>query len=115
MCCSAQMPAPSSLQLVLSSPSVDPKTLAPEGTVLNAKKVEDARAVVRVPFTQIVPLALQVVDTENTGSSGQGWKIGEALSRDQPQIAAAAAEPALSAAAVACLTVPALEGHNGNR
>lgn len=71
------MPAPSSLQLVLSSPSVDPKTLAPEGTVLNAKKVEDARAVVRVPFTQIVPLALQVVDTENTGSSGQGWKIGE--------------------------------------
>ena len=56
---------------------MDPKTLAPEGTVLNAKKVEDARAVVRVPFTQIVPLALQVVDTENTGSSGQGWKIGE--------------------------------------
>ena len=29
------------MTLVLSSKSVDPKTLAPEGTVLNAKKVDD--------------------------------------------------------------------------
>jgi hypothetical protein len=65
------------MTLVLSSQAVDPKTLAPEGTVLNAKKAEDTRAAVRVPFTEIIPLALKVIDFENTGSSGAGWSIGE--------------------------------------
>jgi hypothetical protein len=41
------------MTLVLSSPAVDPATLAPKGTVLNAEKANDARAVVRVPFTQV--------------------------------------------------------------
>jgi len=32
---------------------------------------------VRVPFTQIVPTALEVVDFDNDGSSGAGWTIGK--------------------------------------
>lgn len=62
--------------LVLSAPSVDPSTLAPEGTVLDAKKAEDSRAFVRVPFTSILPTALEVIDYENEGSSGAGWTTG---------------------------------------
>lgn len=62
--------------LILSAPSVDPSTLAPEGTLLDAKKAADSRAFVRVPFTQIVPTALEVVDTTNDASSGAGWTIG---------------------------------------
>lgn len=65
------------MSLVLSAPAVDPATLAPKGTVLNAEKADDARAAVRVPFTQIVPTALRVVDFSNDGSSGAGWAIGE--------------------------------------
>jgi hypothetical protein len=63
--------------LVLSAPSVDPSTLAPEGTVLDAKKAEDSRGFVRVPFTKIIPTALDVIDYENDSSSGKGWTIGE--------------------------------------
>jgi hypothetical protein len=63
--------------LVLSAPSVDPSTLAPEGTVLDAKKAEDSRGFVRVPFTQIIPTALDVIDYENDSSSGKGWTIGK--------------------------------------
>lgn len=63
--------------LVLSAPSVDPSTLAPEGTVLDAKKADDSRAFVRVPFTQIVPTALKVIDPTNEASSGAGWTIGK--------------------------------------
>lgn len=59
--------------LVLSSKKVDPKTLAPAGTVLNAKKADDVRAAVRVPFTQIIPTALSVIDSTNDSSSGAGW------------------------------------------
>lgn len=65
------------MSLVLSAPAVDPATLAPKGTVLNAEKAEDARAAVRVPFTQIIPTALKVVDFSNEASSGAGWTIGE--------------------------------------
>jgi hypothetical protein len=64
------------MTLVLSSPAVDPNTLAPQGTVLGATKADDARGFVRVPFTRIVPTALKVVDTSNDGSSGAGWAIG---------------------------------------
>ena len=63
--------------LILSAPSVDPNTLAPEGTVLDAKKADDSRAAVRVPFTEIIPTALRVVDTSNDASSGAGWTIGK--------------------------------------
>jgi hypothetical protein len=62
--------------LVLSSAAVDPKTLAPEGTVLDAKKAEDSRGFVRVPFTEIVPTLLDVIDYENDMSSGKGWTTG---------------------------------------
>ena len=62
--------------LVLSSAAVDPKTLAPEGTVLDAKTAEDSRGFVRVPFTNIVPTLLDVVDYENDMSSGKGWTTG---------------------------------------
>lgn len=62
--------------LVLSAPSVDPSTLAPEGTVLDAKKADDVRAAVRVPFTKILPTTLDVIDYENEGSSGAGWSTG---------------------------------------
>lgn len=65
------------MSLVLSAPAVDPSTLAPKGTVLNAEKAADARAAVRVPFTQIIPTALKVVDFSNDASSGAGWTIGE--------------------------------------
>jgi len=65
------------MSLVLSAPAVDPATLAPKGTVLNAEKANDARAAVRVPFTQIIPTALKVVDFSNDASSGAGWTIGE--------------------------------------
>eukprot|EP00878_Enallax_costatus_P000923 GHUV01001053.1.p2 GENE.GHUV01001053.1~~GHUV01001053.1.p2 ORF type:complete len:250 (+),score=69.27 GHUV01001053.1:202-951(+) len=65
------------MTLVLSAPAVDPSTLAPKGTVLNAEKASDARAAVRVPFTQIIPTALKVVDFSNDASSGAGWTIGE--------------------------------------
>ncbi|KAI8472752.1 MAG: hypothetical protein J3K34DRAFT_453729 [Monoraphidium minutum] len=64
------------MTLVLSSPAVDPATLAPKGTILNAEKAEDSRGRVRVPFTQIIPTALNVVDVDNDGSSGAGWTIG---------------------------------------
>lgn len=64
------------MTLVLSSPAVDPATLAPKGTVLAAEKAEDSRGFVRVPFTQIVPTALKVVDFSNEGSSGAGWTTG---------------------------------------
>ena len=62
--------------LVLSAPSVDPATLAPEGTVLDAKKANDSRAFVRVPFVDIVPTALNVIDYSNDASSGAGWTTG---------------------------------------
>ncbi len=39
--------------------------------------MQDSRAAVRVPFTQIVPTVAKVVDTSNEGSSGAGWSIGE--------------------------------------
>lgn len=65
------------MTLVLSAPSVDPATLAPKGTVLNAEKAQDSRGSVRVPFTQIIPTAIKVVDVNNDGSSGAGWTIGE--------------------------------------
>jgi hypothetical protein len=65
------------MSVIISSPAVDPNTLAPKGTLLNAEKAQDARAAVRVPFTQIVPTALKVVDFSNTGSSGAGWTKGE--------------------------------------
>lgn len=65
------------MTLVLSAPAVDPATLAPKGTVLNAEKANDARAAVRVPFTRIIPTALKVVDFSNDASSGAGWTIGE--------------------------------------
>eukprot|EP00879_Flechtneria_rotunda_P001754 GHRR01001917.1.p1 GENE.GHRR01001917.1~~GHRR01001917.1.p1 ORF type:complete len:248 (+),score=106.17 GHRR01001917.1:255-998(+) len=65
------------MSLVLSAPAVDPSTLAPKGTVLNAEKANDARAAVRVPFTQIIPTALKVIDFSNDASSGAGWTIGE--------------------------------------
>eukprot|EP00884_Botryococcus_braunii_P017887 jgi/Botrbrau1/4782/Bobra.0325s0005.1 len=63
--------------LVLSSPSVDPNTLAPKGTVLNAEKANDVRASVRVPLTQIAQTTLKVVDFSNSGSSGMGWETGK--------------------------------------
>ncbi|KAK9828953.1 hypothetical protein WJX72_003012 [[Myrmecia] bisecta] len=65
------------MTVVLSSPAVDPSTLAPAGTLLNAEKAKDARANVRVPFTQILPTAIKVVDTTNEGSSGAGWTPGK--------------------------------------
>jgi hypothetical protein len=65
------------LSLVLSSPKVDPNTLAPEGTVVNATTADDSRGFVRVPFTDIVPTLLKVVDTTNDASSGAGWTIGK--------------------------------------
>lgn len=65
------------MSLVLSAPAVDPATLAPKGTILNAEKAEDVRASVRVPFTQVIPTLLKVVDTTNESSSGAGWTIGE--------------------------------------
>ncbi|KAI8468620.1 MAG: hypothetical protein J3K34DRAFT_426741 [Monoraphidium minutum] len=65
------------MSLVLSSPAVDPQTLAPKGTILNAEKADDSRARVRVPFTRILPTALEVVDFDNDGSSGAGWTIGK--------------------------------------
>lgn len=65
------------MTLILSAPSVDPNTLAPEGTVLNAKKAADSRAAIRVPFTRLIPTAIKVVDTSNDASSGAGWTIGE--------------------------------------
>ena len=45
--------------------------------MLNAEKAEDSRGRVRVPFTQIVPTALNVIDWDNDGSSGAGWTIGK--------------------------------------
>lgn len=65
------------MTLVLSAPAVDPATLAPQGTVLDAKKAADSRGFVRVPFSQIVPTAIKVVDTSNDASSGAGWTIGK--------------------------------------
>lgn len=53
---------------MLSSPAVDPATLAPKGTILNAEKADDSRGKVRVPFTQIAKTALEVIDFENEGS-----------------------------------------------
>lgn len=66
------------MSILLSSPSVDPNTLAPKGGVLNAEKVSssDSRSRLRVPFTRIVPTALEVIDTTNKSSDGSGWSIG---------------------------------------
>lgn len=65
------------MSVLLAAPAVDPQTLAPKGTVLNAEKAADARGAVRVPFTRIVPTALKVVDTSNSGYTGAGWKADE--------------------------------------
>jgi len=62
--------------LILSSAYVDPATLAPAGSALNAKKAEDSRGFVRVPFTKILPTTLDVIDPTNDASSGAGWTIG---------------------------------------
>lgn len=35
-------------------------------------QADDVRAAVRVPFTQIIPTALSVIDTTNDSSSGAG-------------------------------------------
>lgn len=64
------------MTVILSSTAVDPATLAPKGTLINAEKAQDARAAVRVPFTRIIPTAIEVVDTTNDSSSGAGWTIG---------------------------------------
>lgn len=64
------------MSVLLAAPAVDPQTLAPKGTVLNAEKALDARGAVRVPFTRILPTALKVVDTSNSGYTGAGWKAG---------------------------------------
>lgn len=48
------------MTLVLSAQAVDPKTLAPEGTVVNQKTAKDSRAALRVPFSQLIPTALEV-------------------------------------------------------
>lgn len=45
---------------VLSAKAVDPKTLAPEGTIVNAKTAEDSRAGIRIPYSQLIPTALEV-------------------------------------------------------
>jgi len=63
--------------LLLSSAAVDPATLAPKGTVVNAEKATDNRKLVRVPFSRIIPTALKVVDTSNSGFSGAGWAISD--------------------------------------
>jgi hypothetical protein len=65
------------MSFILSSPAVDPATLAPKGTLLSAEKAADARGAVRVPFTKIIPTALAVIDPSNSGSSGAGWKASE--------------------------------------
>ncbi|KAJ9534131.1 hypothetical protein QJQ45_002128 [Haematococcus lacustris] len=65
------------MTLVLSAPAVDPATLAPKGTVLNAEKATDSRGSLRVPFTRLVSTAIKVVDLKNEASSGAGWSIGE--------------------------------------
>jgi hypothetical protein len=57
------------MSLVLSSPAVDPATLAPKGTILNAEKAADSRGRVRVPFTQIVPTGAR---RARGGAGGQG-------------------------------------------
>lgn len=44
--------------------------------MINAEKASDSRGNIRVPFTKIIPTALNVVDTSNDGSSGAGWTIG---------------------------------------
>jgi hypothetical protein len=62
--------------IILSSPAVDPTNLAPKGTVVNAEKAADSRGNVRVPFSQIIPTALKVIDPSNSGSSGAGWTTG---------------------------------------
>ena len=49
------------MTLVLSSKSVDPKTLAPEGTVLNAKKVSAYLRAVRMPQPVLCGRMVQVV------------------------------------------------------
>jgi hypothetical protein len=64
------------MTVLLSSPAVNPKTLAPDGSILGATTAEDARGFVRVPFTQIVPTALGTIDFSNTASSGEGWTAG---------------------------------------
>ena len=46
--------------LLLSSVAVDPNTLAPKGTVVNAEKAQDNRSLVRVPFAAIIPTAIKV-------------------------------------------------------
>jgi len=63
--------------ILLSSPSVNPNTLAPQGSALAAETAKDARSAVRVPYSQVVKTALSVVDFENKASSGAGWEVGK--------------------------------------
>lgn len=48
------------------------KVVNPNQRVMQA---DDVRAAVRVPFTQIVPTALSVIDTTNDSSSGAGCDL----------------------------------------
>lgn len=57
------------MSILLSSAAIDPKTLAPKGTVLNAEKSSNpVIAAVRVPFTNIIPTTLKVSTLKHTGN-----------------------------------------------
>lgn len=49
--------------------------ISAQGTVVAAEKATDNRSLVRVPFSQIIPTAIKVVDTSNQGFSGAGWEV----------------------------------------
>ncbi|MEW5297386.1 MAG: hypothetical protein WDW36_000598 [Sanguina aurantia] len=68
------------MSILLSSAAIDPATLAPKGTVLNAQKsANPVTAAVRVPFTSIIPTTLKVIDYSNEGYSGAAWKVVDGL------------------------------------
>ncbi|CAG9459992.1 unnamed protein product [Pedinophyceae sp. YPF-701] len=67
------------MSILLSAQAIDSATLAPKGTLANVETAKDNSAAVRVPFRDVVPTALSIIDWENEGSSGKGWDPSEGL------------------------------------
>jgi len=86
--------------LLLSSQAVDPKTLAPRGTVVAAESAADARARARGPYTRVLRTAASAVDWSNAGFSGAGW---DASKEESPKL------PVTSVAAVVAVGTLVLE------
>lgn len=63
------------MSILVSASAIDPDTLAPKGTVLNAEVAKDNSGALRQRFTRILPIALQV-RLGKAGAGNGGVRLG---------------------------------------